>query len=81
MAFLSGWGVLGSREKFSHTYQKTWLELRKWRWFYLTKRSSGIEGKRSLGSNGTPLIVRFVHGIRGCRKDAEKPGFHTGSLQ
>jgi hypothetical protein len=48
-ALLSVWGVLGSRGKFSQTYQKIWLELRKWRWLYVTKKSPGIEGKRSLG--------------------------------
>jgi hypothetical protein len=50
-----------SEKKISQTYQKTWLELRKERWFYVTKKSPGIEGKRSLGSNGTPLLVRCVH--------------------
>ena len=61
MALLSVWEVLGARKKISQTYQKTWLELPKERWFYVTKKSPGIEGKRSLGSNGTPLLVRFVH--------------------
>ena len=81
MEFRSVWGFLGARGKFSQTYQKNWLELRKWGWFYVTQKSPGIEGKISLGSNGTALLVRFFHGIGGCRKDAEKPGFYTGSLQ
>jgi hypothetical protein len=46
-------GVLGAKEKFSQTYKNNWLELGKWRWFYVTKKSPGIKGKRSLGSNGT----------------------------
>jgi len=38
------------------------IELRKWGWFYVTQKSPGIEEKRSLPSNGTPLTVWFVRG-------------------
>ena len=61
MAFLSVWGVLGERRKFSQADQKDWIELPKWRCFYVTQKIPCLEGKRSLGSNGTPLTVRFVN--------------------
>jgi hypothetical protein len=70
-----------SERKIQPNLSKELARITKGRCFYVTKKSPGIEGKISLGSNGTPLLVRFVHGIRGCRKDAEKPGLHTGSLQ
>src|SRR4028119_2078981 len=63
MAFLSVWGVVGSRRKFIQAAQKDWIELRKWRCFYVTQKSPLLEGKRSLQSNGTPLTVRLVHVI------------------
>src|SRR4028119_1213039 len=63
MAFLSVWGVLGSRRKFSQAAQKDWIELRKWRCFYVTQKSPWLEGKRSRRSKGSPLTVRLVHVI------------------
>jgi hypothetical protein len=49
-------------KKISQAAQKDWIELRKWRWFYLNQKSPCLEGKRSLRSNGTPLTVWFVRG-------------------